>query len=101
MPRVYIGNLASSVTSEDLTALFSVQGKVRGALVITDRTSGVSRGFGFVDMVDAEDATAAIESLNDADLNGKKIRIEQALQSKPDVERRERRGRRRAPSSAA
>jgi RNA recognition motif-containing protein len=76
MPRVYIGNLASSVTSDDLQTLFARAGEVRGALAVHDKVSGLCRGFGFVDMVDAEDATVAIRLLDKVELNGQRILIE-------------------------
>jgi len=77
MTRVYIGNLASSVTSDDLLALFSQAGEVRGALAVSDKTSGLCRGFGFVDMVDVSDAVAAMQSLDRTQLNGQPIAIVQ------------------------
>ncbi len=76
MAKVYVGNLASSVTSHDLLALFSRAGEVRGALAISDRVSGRCRGFGFVDMVEAGDAIIAISLLNNAELKGQRIKIE-------------------------
>jgi RNA recognition motif-containing protein len=76
MPKVYVGNLASSVTSQDLQTLFSRAGEVRGALAVSDRTSGLCRGFGFVDMVDADDTIVAISLLNNAQLNGQRIKID-------------------------
>ncbi|MGH7933598.1 MAG: RNA recognition motif domain-containing protein [Candidatus Binataceae bacterium] len=83
MPRVYVGNLAGSVTSEDLLTLFSRAGEVKNALAISDRTSSVCRGFGFVDMMEAEDVATAIQMLDHAELNGQCIQIE------PDVPRPE------------
>jgi len=59
VPRIYVGNLAESVTRDDLRALFSKIGRVGGALVITDKITGRSRGFGFVEMVEVEDAINA------------------------------------------
>jgi RNA recognition motif-containing protein len=76
MPRLYVGNLASSVTSDDLIALFSRAGEVRGALAVSDKTSGLCRGFGFVEMVHHDDAAAAIELLEGAGLNGQQILID-------------------------
>lgn len=76
MPRVYINNLADAVTRDDLEAHFSRVGPVRGVLVITDKSSGKSRGFGFVDMVHFDDAVFAMRSLNDTELKGKRIRID-------------------------
>jgi len=76
MPKVYVGNLGSSVTSHDLMVLFSRAGEVRGALAVSDKTSGLCRGFGFVEMADVEDAMVAISLLNNTELNGTRIRIE-------------------------
>ena len=76
MPRVYIDNLSDAVTRDDLDAHFSSVGPVRGVLVVTDRSTGKSRGFGFVDMAKFEDAVHAIKSLNDTELKGKRIRID-------------------------
>lgn len=75
MPRVYFDNLARSVTREDVEKLFSRAGEVRGVLVLTDRLSGLSRGFGCVDMAEHDDALYAIKSLNGTEIRGKPIRI--------------------------
>ena len=56
MPKVYVGNLASSVTSKDLLAHFSRAGEVLAALAVTDKVSGLCRGFGFVEMAELADA---------------------------------------------
>ena len=78
MPRIYVGNLAESVTRDDLRALFSKIGRVGGALVITDKVTGKSRGFGFVEMSNAEEASKAIQTLNDTDLKGRNIKVSEA-----------------------
>jgi RNA recognition motif-containing protein len=78
MPRVYLDNLASSVTRDDLEEHFSNAGKVLGALVVTDKSSGKSRGFGCVDMAQLEDALYAIRWLNHTKIKGKRIRIDPA-----------------------
>jgi RNA recognition motif-containing protein len=75
MPRVYFDNLAIAVTRDDVEEYFSRAGKVRGVLVVTDKASGKSRGFGCVDMEKLDDALHAIKWLNHADLKGKRIRI--------------------------
>ena len=62
--KLYVGNLAYSVTNEDLEALFSQAGKVDTATVVMDKFSGQSRGFGFVEMATKEEATKAVEMLN-------------------------------------
>jgi RNA recognition motif-containing protein len=76
MPKVYVGNLASSVTSRDLVAHFSRAGEVLGALAITDRQSGLCRGFGFVEMAELADVALAFSLLNNTLLNGQQIKIE-------------------------
>ncbi len=78
MPKLYIGNLAYSTTNEDLEALFSRVGKVESAAVVTDKFSGRSKGFGFVEMADSGDASAAIESLNDSEFQGRRIKVAEA-----------------------
>lgn len=76
MPKVYVGNLASSVTSGDLLEHFSRAGEVRGALAVTDRASGMCRGFGFVEMAELADVALAFSLLNNTPLNGQLIKIE-------------------------
>jgi RNA recognition motif-containing protein len=76
MPKVYVGNLASSVTSRDLLAHFSRAGEVLGALAVTDKVSGLCRGFGFVEMAELADVALAFSLLNNTLLNGQQIRIE-------------------------
>ncbi len=76
MPKVYVGNLASSVTSSDLLAHFSRAGEVLGALAITDKASGLCRGFGFVEMAELADVAVVFSLLNNTLLNGRQIKIE-------------------------
>ena len=76
--KLYVGNLAYSVTQQELADFFAQAGKVESAVVVTDKFSGQSRGFGFVEMAEATEATAAIQQLNDADLKGRKIKIDEA-----------------------
>lgn len=76
MPRVYVGNLASSVTSRDLLAHFARAGEVVGALAVTDTMSGLCRGFGFVEMAEVADVAVAFSLLNNTVLNGQLIKIE-------------------------
>jgi RNA recognition motif-containing protein len=76
MPKLYVGNLASSVTSDDLLTHFSRAGEVLGALAITDRLSGLCRGFGFVEMAENADVALAFSLLNNSLLNGQRIKIE-------------------------
>ena len=76
--KLYVGNLAYSVTNEDLEALFSQAGKVDTATVVMDKFSGQSRGFGFVEMADSNEAARAIEEFNEAELKGRAIRVNEA-----------------------
>src|SRR5579864_2284913 len=76
--KLYVGNLAYSVTNEDLEALFSQAGKVDSATVVMDKFSGQSRGFGFVEMADSNEAARAIEDFNETELKGRAIRVNEA-----------------------
>jgi RNA recognition motif-containing protein len=76
--NIYVGNLPYRTSDEDLTTLFAPYGEVESARVITDRETGRSRGFGFVEMADEEQALAAIEGLNGADFQGRPLTVNQA-----------------------
>jgi RNA recognition motif-containing protein len=76
--KLYVGNLAYSVTNNDLETLFSQAGKVDSAVVVTDKFSGQSKGFGFVEMADSNEAAQAIQTLNDAELKGRRIKVDEA-----------------------
>ena len=76
--KLYVGNLAYAVTNEDLMELFAQAGTVEKAVVVTDKFSGQSRGFGFVEMADQDGAQKAIDSLNETDLKGRRIKIDMA-----------------------
>ncbi len=76
MPKVYVGNLASSVTSSNLLEHFSRAGEVVGALAVTDKVSGLCRGFGFVEMAELADVAVAFSLLNNTLLDGRRIEIE-------------------------
>jgi RNA recognition motif-containing protein len=71
------------MTNEDLSALFEQFGTVASAKILTDKFSGRSKGFGFVEMENAEEAQAAISNLNDTDVQGRKIVVNEA-QPKPE-----------------
>jgi RNA recognition motif-containing protein len=79
---IYVGNLSRSTTEEDLREAFAAHGEVVNVKIITeivtDREPGRSRGFGFVDMSTEEEAVAAINGLNETDLNGQTIKVEKA-----------------------
>lgn len=85
--NIFVGNLPFSATETDLRGLFEAHGAVTSARIITDRETGRSRGFGFVEMEDA-DATAAIEALNGKDLKGRPMKVNQAEERKERAPRR-------------
>ncbi|HUA35217.1 MAG TPA: RNA-binding protein [Candidatus Binataceae bacterium] len=76
--KLYVGNLAYSVSNDDLRDLFSQVGQVQSATVITDKFSGQSKGFGFVEMTTAEEITSAIQRFNDTELKGRNIKVNEA-----------------------
>ena len=73
--KLYVGGLSYSTTSETLREYFAQCGTVESASVITDKFSGQSRGFGFVEMSTAEEAQRAISDLNGKDLDGRKLTV--------------------------
>lgn len=73
--NIFVGNLPFSTTSADLEQLFSQHGEVTRAQVISDRDTGRSRGFGFVEMDDDAQAQSAIEALDGTDVDGRQIRV--------------------------
>ena len=88
--NIYIGNLAYTVSEDDLRDAFSEFGEVASASIINDKFSGRSKGFGFVEMPKDSEAREAIESMNGKDLNGRTVTVNEA---KPREERATRRDR--------
>lgn len=82
--NIYVGNLSWSMTNEDLAALFEQFGTVGSAKILTDKFSGRSKGFAFVEMENAEEAQAAISQLNDTEVQGRKIVVNEAQPKKDD-----------------
>lgn len=82
--KLYIGGLAYSVSDKELEALCAEYGQVTSAAVIKDRDSGQSKGFGFVEMADSNEAQKAIEALNGKELNGRSLTVNEA---RPQVDR--------------
>ena len=76
--KLYVGGIAFSTTSEGLRAHFAQSGTVVSASVVTDQSSGQSRGFGFVEMSNAEEAQQAVSQLNDRPLDGRPLKVEVA-----------------------
>ena len=81
--KLFVGNLSWEVTGDDLRALFADAGNVTDAVVISDKMTGRSRGFGFVEMGTDEEAKKAIEMLNGKDLKGRNINVNEARPLEP------------------
>jgi len=82
--NIYVGNISWQLTEEDLSAAFAEYGTVDSAKIITDRETGRSKGFGFVEMSDQGAAEKAIEELNGKELDGRAIKVNE---SKPREDR--------------
>ena len=76
--KLYVGSLPYSTTEQELTELFSQYGSVQSAKMITDRYTGQSRGFGFVEMATGEEAQKAIAALNGSALGGRTLVVNEA-----------------------
>ena len=76
--RLYVGNLPFSVTEQDLEDLFSQSGQVESTNIVTDRDTGRSRGFAFVEMDSREAADAAIQALNGYEMDGRSLTVNEA-----------------------
>jgi RNA recognition motif-containing protein len=76
--NIYVGNMNFNLGNEDLFNLFSQFGEVSSAKIINDKETGRSKGFGFVEMENAEDALKAIASLNESDVQGRKLIVNEA-----------------------
>lgn len=85
--KLFVGNLSWNVTTEQLQELFATVGSVEEAVVITDRMSGRSKGFGFVTMSSDEEAAQAIEQLNGKELDGREINVSEARERSDDDRR--------------
>ncbi len=84
--NIYLGNIAWSMTEDAVEALFAEFGTVSSVKIITDKYSGRSKGFGFVEMDDDAAAQAAIDALNDSEHDGRNLRVNQA---RPREDRRD------------
>lgn len=78
MTNIFVGNLSFDTTDADLQSTFGAFGSVERASVVRDRDSGQSRGFGFVEMTNAAEATQAMAALNGQDLNGRTLNVNEA-----------------------
>ena len=81
--KLYVGGLPYSATQDELTELFSAHGTVESASLISDKFTGQSRGFGFVEMSSQEEATAAIEALNSTEFSGRTLTVNEARPQAP------------------
>ena len=88
--KLYVGNLAYGVTEGELRKAFSDHGEVTEVTLITDKFSGQSKGFGFVEMPNNSEADSAIKALNETALKGRNIKVNEA---KPKTDRPQRRPR--------
>ena len=88
MKNIYVGNLSFDATEDQVRSLFEAYGAVEKVSIITDRDSGQSRGFAFVEMPDDEAATKAMEGLNGTNLGGRNLTVNEA-RPKTDRPRRE------------
>ena len=76
--KIYVGNLSRDVSEGELKEAFAAFGEIASVAIITDKYSGESRGFGFVEMPNREEAIKAIESLNGKDLKGRNLKVNEA-----------------------
>ncbi len=81
--RIYVGGLPFKTTEEELNALFTSHGQVVSAKLITDKFTNQSRGFGFVEMANDEEAVAAISKLDGTDFDGRKLTVNEARPMEP------------------
>jgi len=81
--KLYVGNLSYNVTSSDLERMFSEHGTVQSAEVISDRATGQSKGFGFVEMASDTEAQAAIDALNGQQHGGRTLTVNEARPREP------------------
>lgn len=76
--KLYVGSLPYSVTEDELRNLFSAYGPIESVRIITDKFTGQSKGFGFVEMANGEDAKKAVEGMNGKQLNGRTLMVNEA-----------------------
>ena len=81
--KIFVGNLPWSYSSDDLAQLFDAHGEIISAKVITDRISGRSRGFGFVEMANDEEAKGAVGAVNGTEVEGRTLTVDVARERPP------------------
>ena len=82
--KIYVGNMPYGVTEEDLKQSFSAFGEVTSVTIIKDKMSGQSKGFGFIEMASAEEGQAAISGMNEKELKGRKLNVNEARPRQDD-----------------
>ncbi|HAW08255.1 MAG: RNA-binding protein [Chloroherpetonaceae bacterium] len=82
--KIYVGNLSYNVKDADLLEIFKEYGEIASAKVITDKFTGRSKGFGFVEMPNDAEAQNAIKELNDAELDNRNIKVNEAREPEPN-----------------
>jgi RNA recognition motif-containing protein len=90
MVNIYVGNLSYNTGDQDLRNMFEAHGTVDRASVIMDRMTGRSKGFGFVEMPNDKEAKAAISNVNEMELDGRKLMVNEALPKSDRPARRDR-----------
>ena len=90
--NIYVGNLPYNIVEEDLREIFEEYGEVSTVKIISDKLTGRSKGFGFVEMDDNQEATKAIEELNNAELGGRNIKVNESRPRSNDSRGGNRRG---------
>lgn len=78
--KIYVGNMNYATTEDEVRDLFAQYGEVESVAVIEDRYTGQSKGFGFVEMSDEDAATAAISALDQTELGGRRLRVNEAIE---------------------
>lgn len=86
--NIYVGNLPYGINEDELKGIFEEYGSVSNVKIITDKYSGKSKGFGFVDMVNDDEAKEAINDLNGAEVKGRNIKVNQARETPSDDRRK-------------
>ncbi len=88
MTNIYVGNLAYRATEDDVRRAFEAYGHVESVNIITDRETGRSRGFAFVEMPDEAEAEEAIERVNQTEIAGRRVTVNEARPRRPRTTRR-------------
>ncbi len=86
--NIFVGNLNYSITEDDIKEIFEEYGELTSVKLITDKFTGKSKGFGFVEMADADEAKKAIEELNGAEVEGRTIVVNESIEKKRDNARK-------------